>query len=364
MFEDMTYDVILKRMLDRVKNSIDKREGSIIYDALAPAAVELSIMYDELDTFLNEAFADTATREYLIRRAAERGLVPYPASCAVLKAEFIPNNVDVIGKRFNCEEFNYVVTGKNEDGTYTIQCETSGKEGEKTAGTLIPIDYINGLQTGNIVGVVIPGSDEEDTEDFRQRYINSLQSQAFGGNIADYKQKVMGIDGVGGVKVYKAAEWNGAGTVKLVIQDSDFGKPSDELIEKLQTDIDPIPNQGEGIGIAPIGHQVTVTAVNEVAVNVTATMIDENGKDISNEVKSQAKAMIADYFKELNKSWAGKEKGITVLFMQIGARLQNIERVQTVNVQLNNMENYNIILEKDEIIAVNESIFNGSKLGE
>ena len=52
MFEDMTYEVILKRMLDRVKNSIDKREGSIIYDALAPAAVELSIMYDELDTSL------------------------------------------------------------------------------------------------------------------------------------------------------------------------------------------------------------------------------------------------------------------------------------------------------------------------
>ena len=42
MYEHITFDVILERMMDRVPNNIDKREGSIIYDALAPAAVELA----------------------------------------------------------------------------------------------------------------------------------------------------------------------------------------------------------------------------------------------------------------------------------------------------------------------------------
>ena len=37
-----TYEQILQRMLARVPGDIDKREGSIIYDALAPAAVEIS----------------------------------------------------------------------------------------------------------------------------------------------------------------------------------------------------------------------------------------------------------------------------------------------------------------------------------
>ncbi len=76
----MTYEEILQRMLDRVPNNIDKREGSIIYNALAPAAVELAQMYIEAERILNEGFADTASREYLIKRAAERGITPYPAT--------------------------------------------------------------------------------------------------------------------------------------------------------------------------------------------------------------------------------------------------------------------------------------------
>ncbi len=56
MYENITYEVILQRMLDRVPNNIDKREGSIIYNALAPAAVELQNMYIEFDAILNEAF--------------------------------------------------------------------------------------------------------------------------------------------------------------------------------------------------------------------------------------------------------------------------------------------------------------------
>ena len=49
-YEDITYEVILQRMLDKVSDNMDKREGSIIDDALAPAAVELQLMYIELDT--------------------------------------------------------------------------------------------------------------------------------------------------------------------------------------------------------------------------------------------------------------------------------------------------------------------------
>lgn len=91
MFENITYEMLLDRMLDRVPNTIDKREGSIIYDALAPAAVELQQMYIELDVILNETFADTASRTYLIRRAAERGIAPNAATKAVLKGMFNMN---------------------------------------------------------------------------------------------------------------------------------------------------------------------------------------------------------------------------------------------------------------------------------
>ena len=70
IYEDMTYEVILDRMIERVVDSypeIDTREGSIIYNALAPAALELAIMYTELDNAIAESFVDTASREYILR---------------------------------------------------------------------------------------------------------------------------------------------------------------------------------------------------------------------------------------------------------------------------------------------------------
>ena len=87
MYEDMTFETILQRMLDRIPNTLDKREGSIIYDALAPAAMELRLAYIEFDQILNESFADTASRDFLIRRCAERGIIPKSATNAVLQGE-------------------------------------------------------------------------------------------------------------------------------------------------------------------------------------------------------------------------------------------------------------------------------------
>lgn len=42
MYEEQTFEAIIKRMLDRVSGDVDKREGSVIYDALAPIAFSLA----------------------------------------------------------------------------------------------------------------------------------------------------------------------------------------------------------------------------------------------------------------------------------------------------------------------------------
>ena len=88
MYEDKTYEAILQEKLARVASSLDKREGSIIFDALAPNSLESAMIYVALDTVLNETFADTASRDYLIMRCAERGITPLPATCAVGIGEF------------------------------------------------------------------------------------------------------------------------------------------------------------------------------------------------------------------------------------------------------------------------------------
>ncbi len=41
MYEDMTYEILLKRMLGRVPDNMDKRESSLIWDTHSSTAVEL-----------------------------------------------------------------------------------------------------------------------------------------------------------------------------------------------------------------------------------------------------------------------------------------------------------------------------------
>ncbi len=123
MFENNTYQVILERMLARVPEEFDKREGSILYDALAPAAAELQMAYINLESVFREMFADTASRDCLIRRAAERGISPYPATHAILKGIFTPVSVAVpVGARFRCGGNTYHTTAKEVDGEYRMEC--------------------------------------------------------------------------------------------------------------------------------------------------------------------------------------------------------------------------------------------------
>ena len=129
---------------------------------------------------INEAYADTASRYYLIKRAAERGLLPYSATKAIVKG-------GVQHERANWGEifsggFKLHRSRKNKRTCFKLECEQEGAKPNSYLGTLIPIEYIEGLTKAEITELLIPGEDEEDTEHFRQRYFDSLDSQAFGGN--------------------------------------------------------------------------------------------------------------------------------------------------------------------------------------
>lgn len=349
MYENITYEALLQRMLERVVSEnpdIDTREGSIIFNALAPAAVELQNMYIQLDNILNETFADTQTREYLIRRCSERGITVEPATYAVRKGVFSPAALNIpIGSRFSLNLLNYIIIEKISDGEYKLQCETAGYNGNMESGTLIPIEYIEGLETAMLTDVLIPAEDEEDTEHLRHRYFNSLGSQAFGGNISDYKEKVNAINGIGGVKVHPA--WNGGGTVKLVLIDSDYQKPSDTLVNDVQTMIDPITNHGEGIGIAPIGHIVTVVGCDETLINISTSIVFEAGWDWA-AIKTYAEQAIDNYFKELSSEWADKNN-IIVRISQIETRLLNLTGVIDIGDTVINGNAQNLSITVDNI---------------
>lgn len=353
MFESITYDNILQRMLQNVPADLDKREGSIIYNALAPAAAELFLCYQELAQVVNESFVDTASLEGLTKRCAERGIYQKEATMATVQGEFTPTSAEVLGCRFSCNNLNYCATAKISAGVYELTCETTGEVGNISSGQLVPLDYVENLQTANITKILIPGEDDEDEESLRQRYFDSFNSQAFGGNIADYKEKVNALDGVGGVKVLPA--WNGGGTVKLIIINSAYGAPSAALISSVQNDVDPTP-AGTGLGLAPIGHKVTVVGVTTTTINITADITYGSGYNWS-AAQADILAAVDEYFREVAESWADEENSI-VRTSQIEYRLLGLRQILDVqNLKINGSSN-NIQLDNDKIPI--RGAFNGT----
>lgn len=345
MYENVTYEVILQRMLDRVSNNVDKRESSPIYNALAPAAVELQLMYIEFDIILQETFGDTASREYLIRRAKERGITPYEATYALLKGEFTPSNINIqIGSRFNLNDLNYYVKAKIADGIYQVECEEVGVKGNQYFGDLIPIEYIDGLETAKLTELLIPGEDEEDTEDLRVRYFSSFETKPYGGNKKDYIEKTNAIAGVGSTKVTPI--WNGGGTVKLTILNSEFSKASSTLIDTVQQTIDPTKD-GSGLGIAPIGHVVDVDTAEEITVNVSSNITFDDGYSFAT-LKAQIESVVDAYLLELRKDWANQNQ-LIVRTAQLETRILGIQGIVDIADTKINGTAANLILSQYQI---------------
>lgn len=339
----MTFEEILKRALSRVPNDMDKREGSPIYLALAPACFELAEAYMQLETIRDMTYADTSIGDDLTRRCAERGVYRKDATYALRKGLF---NIEVpIGSRFRLDETTYTVVRLLEGTAYELKCEQSGTIGNVYTGTLLPIEYIKNLTTAELTDILVPGEEVEADESLRKRYFESLESEAYGGNIADYKNKTKAIDGVGGVKVYPV--WNGGGTVKLVIVDTEYNKPNPTLIEKVQTLIDPVQNQGEGRGIAPIGHVVTVEGVQETNITIASQITLQEGYEWE-DVEEGIKKAIRDYFKELCKTWE-EAGGLVIRISYIETRILGVTGVLDIQNTLLNEQGQNLVLEVNHI---------------
>ncbi len=392
MYEDVSVESILSRMLSRVSDKLDKREGSVISDALSPAALELMALYIELERVIREGFGDTASREFLVLRCKERGISPYPAEKAVVKGVFSPDNVDVMGKRFSIGEVNFIATDKISDGVYRLVCETAGKIGNRFFGDMIPIDYVQGLERAELTEILIPGEDEEDTEDLRKRYFASFEEKAFGGNISDYIGKTNEIAGVGGTKVtscwnsdirpaemvpgaqvdswfktvsassvsnevknWLSVVYNAAknekltvgGSVLITVLNSDFDPPSEDLLKKIKEEADPVAYSGEGLGFAPIGHIVRVQGAKGVSVNVKTNITFEEGYSWGN-LTNRIENAVKNYLLELRKGWADSRE-LTVRVSQLETRLLTVTGLADISGTVLNGKRDNLVLREYEV---------------
>lgn len=350
-YESQTYETILARMMARVSANypnLDTREGSVLFNALAPAALELAVMYTELDNVLKESFVNTASREYILIGCEQMGMdiSQFEASPSVHKGEF---DVEVtIGSRWNCDLYNFTVTeyiGKNGDYyTYRMKCESAGSGANNQTGNLTPItDVPIGLTYAKITECLIEGENETSDEDIRTAYYEFVNSAVSNGNVAQYKRWCSeykdenGVRGIGNAKIFPL--WNNQpNTVKVSILSASNTKASEVLVRKFQEYLDP-GSKGMGDGVAPIGAFVTVSTANEVYIDVAATISMKEGYTDTTVIDKA----LEDYFSEI-----AYEKS-TVSYMSVGAVILNVEGVDRVDDLYLNGGQKNINLDQEDI---------------
>ena len=353
-YREQTYEMILARALGRVPSGVDKREGSVIYDAVAPMAAELAELYSYLSAEMDRAFPDTAVGADLTNKAKERGLFRLSATRAVREGVFTdqsgkPKDVP-LGTRFSGGSVNYAATEKLQSGRFKLTAEEVGSAGNEYYGILFPIDHIEGLGSAELGDVLVHGEDEEDDDALRARYMASLESVAFSGNVADYRERTKALPGVGGVKVYRA--FAGGGTVKLVVTTSAGGVPTRELLDRVQEAVDPVGYQGEGRGFAPIDHVVTVAGARGLEVDAAMKLAFVQGYGWES-VRDGVQAAIQGYLDEVISAWEGEEAS-TVRVGHIEARILGVNGVLDVAGTTLNGSAGNLALEGEQIPLLGE----------
>ena len=138
------------------------------------------------------------------------------------------------------------------------------------------------------------------------------------------------------------------GTVLVTVVNSlDYGEASVTLLQKIQTELDPERNTGEGYGLAPIGHVVRVESATPVPICVSTRITFEAGYGW-NMLDSLIQEAVSDYLLELRKEWADSDT-LVVRISRIEAKILAIQGVADIaGTTLNGMEE-NVVFGKYEI---------------
>ena len=346
-YTSRNYDYWLDKMLDNVPDDIDQREGSIVFDALAPAAMAMAQQSLTMANIIRQSYIKTSQGEFLDYRAAEHGTARYAATQTEVKAKFLDSDGNAINNVQIGDQFAsigetpifYTVQKINDDLTGELTADDPGTTANSYIGQILPVTSNDSLSWAEITEIVAPARDEETDDHLRDRLLKADDWVAYGGNVADYLSMLSKISEVGTGQVYPV--WAGPGTVKLVILNNDLMPASAELVKKVKNIIDPEDREALGYGLAPIDHQVTVVAPSILNVDVESTVTIDS-KQNADTVKAKIKDAIENYFELLRQSWntvdpkTGRGYSQTVYRSKILSQIMSVEGVINASVPVLN----------------------------
>lgn len=311
-----TFESLHTEALNQVADDVDKREGSVVFDMTAPAAVNIAKCFDVLYQVAMQSRIQTATGEYLDQCASQNKIYRNRATPAKwrihvepLDAELTVRAEGVQGTRFistNGLNYTYEVITKETDGDYIVECLTAGADGGRDFGELEETPIVHELDSVAFVKCLDGGQDEETDAAFRMRWWSIANNKGYGGNFYDYQTWILtdyAQDGgyqFDGFFIFPA--WNGGGTVKIVPTiktDEGAYMPTDAAAAAaLKAWLDPEPVTGQGAGMAPVGHKVTVDTAQTIIidVNISVTMIA--GNELTATIITKIQNAVRSYFED------------------------------------------------------------------
>ena len=313
---------ILQSALNQITANVDKREGAVIYDTLAPLAVIAARIIGIMQTALENTDLQTASGSWLDLIASQPPACIYrnTAQAAQKSAQAKPIAVDIaLGARFTTQNGMgnaWIITEKLSAGRYVLTCETAGAEPGGDYGELTPDDSIDGLESLSFedVAPVNRGKDEEDDEEFRLRIWQNLKRNRYGGNFNDYMSWIFSdfannANGgtLDGVQFFPASRYIGGGHIRIypTAPDKDGNKympASAELCDRLKMFLDPPAGNlnGVGAGVAPVGHCVDVVQPDTDGWNLDISVILRTGRsEITDADREAATKNLYAYFEEI-----------------------------------------------------------------
>lgn len=339
----VTKETLQTRMLADISDDYDKSEGSFFFDAIAPVAIELEKSYSSQDSILEHAFVDTATGTYLDRKCAELGIIRKAATKATGKVQItgvigaaVQKGISVATELVTFETTESAVIGESGTVLVSVECEESGSIGNVAANAIkfFPIT-IEGLTGVTNPAIFTSGYDTETDKSLRERYYDKVNTPSTSGNAAHYEQWAKSVTGVGGAIVFPT--WNGPGTVKVAICNSNKRAAEQQLVTKVAAYIETQ---------RPVGATVTTESVLERTIDIKATVMILGNTTTLEQVRSSFESAINAYFKEvsLNQTY--------ISYAKVGSLLYDTYGVMDYSDLTLNGESRNMVLLDTEIPVI------------
>ena len=350
------------RMLAKVTDTVDKSEGSYVWDSLSPVAIEMVFIRMALQKALKLGFAQTVDAEnidYLVMRAEEHGVYRTAATYATGSIHITgkPKTVVPSGLKLateadadlNIKSVFFVTTETvtiSDDGTadVAIKAVDAGVSGDVSAGSIVLLATARkNVYSVTNQAATTGGTDDESLESLLARYLEKVRNPGTSGNMADYKQWATSVNGVGDAHVIPL--WNGEGTVKVVVLGADKKPAAADIVEAVRQYIN--DKAATGDRMAPIGATVTIVPASTVSMTLDATIVMNASAGVAlSAIQASLTSALEAYLSKMAFQTS------TIRYSRIGAIILDQTGVVDYSSLTINGQTGNLSLQEDQVAIV------------